>query len=146
MAARFKTSIGHLPPPVAVEAFASLLGKERLNDPIGEVFPTDEEGTVWVLTGITDRSLIHVRVSSVLNGWSWQNLGTVDERQGKDLAATLWPLTALRSLTVDRVIDTAGRSDGPFEWDTNWVVTLSGGDTVSIPSNDSTNQIGRAHV
>lgn len=136
LATTFKTVAAH-PPQTALFAFASLLAGDTLAEAIGESF-TVERRTVWVLTGITDASLIRVHASSACDGWSWREPGSEDQHRGEDLAATLWPLSALRSLKVARVgDDTTGQGDSAFEWDADWVVTLRDGETISLPSSDA---------
>jgi hypothetical protein len=132
----FRTFTMH-PPETAVFAFASLLADDTLAASIGESF-TDAKRTVWVLTGITHASLIRVRASSACDGWSWKYPGSGDQQRGEDVVATLWPLSALRSLKVERVgHDTTGQEDSAFEWDAGWVVTLRDGKTISLPSSDA---------
>jgi hypothetical protein len=132
----FKTPNWH-PPETAVFAFASLLAGDALAAAIGESF-TVEERTVWDLIGITDSSLIRVHASSACDGWSWKRPGSGDQQRGEDLVATLWPLSALRSLKVERVgHDTTGQEDSAFEWDAAWVLTLRDGKTISLPSSDA---------
>ena len=125
------------PPETAVFAFASLLAGDTLAAAIGESF-TVEKRTVWDLIGITDASLIRVHASSACDGWSWKHPGSEDQQRGEDLVATLWPLSALRSLKVARVgHDTTGQEDSAFEWDAAWVLTLRDGKTISLPSSDA---------
>jgi hypothetical protein len=124
------------PPETAVFAFASLLAGDTLAAAIGESF-TVEKRTVWDLIGITDASLIRVHASSACDCWSWTHPGSDDQQRGEDIVATLWPLSALRSLKVARVgHDTTGQKDSAFEWDAAWVVTLLGGEEVSVPASE----------
>jgi len=136
LATTFKTVAAH-PPQTALFAFASLLAGDTLAEAIGESF-TVERRTVWVLTGITDASLIRVHASSACDGWSWKHPGSEDQQRDEDLVATLWPLSALRSLKVARVgHDTTGQEGSAFEWDAAWVVTLLGGEEVSVPASET---------
>lgn len=123
------------PPHTALFAFVSLLADDKLAESIGESF-TDAQGrTVWVLTGITDASLIRVQASSPCDGWSRHKAGSDGERQGEDLEATRWPLSALRSLKVAGVRDTTEPSDNSqYESEAVWVVTLTDGEEVSVPA------------
>jgi len=131
----FRTFTMH-PPETAVFAFASLLAGDTLAAAIGESF-TVENRTVWDLIGITDASLIRVHASSACDGWSWKYPGSEDQQRDEDLVATLWPLSALRSLKVARIgHDTTGQEDSAFEWDAAWVVTLLGGEEVSVPASE----------
>ena len=131
----FRTFTMH-PPETAVFAFASLLAGDTLAAAIGESF-TVENRTVWDLIGITDASLIRVHASSACDGWSWKYPGSEDQQRDEDLVATLWPLSALRSLKVARVgHDTTGQEGSAFEWDAAWVVTLLGGEEVSVPASE----------
>jgi hypothetical protein len=124
-------------PQTALYAFASLLAGDQLADAFGESF-TAAQRTVWVLTGVTDASLIRVRASSACDGWSWQRPGTKDENRGEELEATLWPLSALRSLNVTRVRDTTTWGDhSKYEWEADWAVTLRDGKAISFPSSDA---------
>jgi hypothetical protein len=142
----FRTFTMH-PPETAVFAFASLLAGDPLAAAIGESF-TVEKRTVWDLIGITDARLIRVHASSACEGWSWKHPGSGDQQRGEDLVATLWPLSALRSLTVARVShDTTGQKDSAFEWDADWAVTLLGGETISLPaSTETANRTTREQV
>ena len=137
LAITFKTGDPR-PPQTALYAFASLLADDEIVEAIGESF-TAAQRTVWVLTGVTDASLIHVLASSACDGWSWQEPGTEDQRRGERLEeATLWPLSAVRSLNVARVRDTTEMGDhSRYEWDSDWVVTLRDGKTISLPSSDA---------
>jgi hypothetical protein len=110
-----------------------LLAEEALTQAIGESFTVDSR-TVVVLTGITYTSLIRVRASSTHEGWSWQEPGSDDQQRGEDLTATRWPLSAVRSLHVTRVSGMTGRGDSAFEWEADWVLTLPGGETISLPA------------
>jgi hypothetical protein len=132
LATTFRTSTWQ-PPQMALCAFASLLAEEALTQAIGETF-TAESRTVWVLTGTTYTSLIRVRASSTRDGWSWQEPGSKDQQRGEDLAATRWPLSAVRSLNVARVSGMTARGDSAFEWEADWVLTLPDGETISLPA------------
>jgi hypothetical protein len=132
LATKFRTPAWQ-PPQTAIYAFASLLAEEALTQAIGESF-TVESRTVWVLTGITYTSLIRVRASSTREGWSWHEPGSDDQQRGEDLAATRWPLSTVRSLNVARVSDMTGQGDSAFEWKADWVLTLLGGETISLPA------------
>lgn len=125
------------PPKTALCAFASLLADDKPVEAIGESF-TAAQRTVWVLTGVTEASLISVRASSACNFWSWQWPGSTDERRGEELEATLWPLSALRSLKVTQVRDTTMPGDNSkYEWEADWAVTLRDGKPISFPSSDA---------
>ena len=133
LATTFKTSNRH-PPHTALYAFASLLADDKLAESIGESFTGAEERRVWILTGITDASLIRVCASSAYDGWSWQEPGSEEQQGDEDLAATRWPLAALRSLNVAHVHDATFRGGIEFEWAADWAVTLLGGETISLPA------------
>lgn len=91
--------------------------------------------TVRALTGITDKSLIRVQASSACTSWSWFDPGSEDHLRSEELEATLWPLSALRSLKVSWVRDATAQGDhSQYEWDAAWVVTLLGGQTISLPA------------
>jgi len=136
LAQAFKTGNLH-PPQTALYAFASLLAGDQPVEAIGESF-TAAQRTVWVLTGVTDASLIRVRASSACDYWSWERPGTTDERRGEELEATLWPLSALRSLDVTRVRDTTTWGDhSKYEWEADWAVTLRDGKAISFPTSDA---------
>ena len=125
---------GYRPPMTALWAFASLLADETPVEVIGESFTVGER-TVWVLTGVTDACLISVRASSATRYWSWQVPSSAADRPGEDLEASLWPLSAVRSLKVTRVRDTTERGDNSkFEWEAGWTVTLRDGKVLSFPS------------
>jgi hypothetical protein len=132
LAITFKTGDPR-PPQTALYAFASLLADDEIVEAIGESF-TAAQRTVWVLTGVTDASLIHVLASSACDGWSWQEPGTEDQRRGERLEeSTLWPLSALPSLEVARVRDTTARGDhSRYEWEADWVVTLRDAKKISL--------------
>jgi hypothetical protein len=136
LAKRFKTYDPH-PPLTALCAFASLLADDELVEAIGESF-TAEQRAVWVLTGVTDASLIRVRASSACDRWSWERPGTRDEHRDEKSEATLWPLSAVRSLNVTRVRDTTEPGDnGKYEWEADRALTLRGGEVISFPSSDA---------
>jgi hypothetical protein len=137
LAQTFKTLNRH-PPQHALFAFASLLADDKLAESIGESFTDAQDRTVWVLTGITDASLIRVRASSAHDGWSWQEPGSKDQQRDEDLAATRWPLAALRSLNVAHVQDATFQGDSEFEWDADWAVSLLGGEMISLPASTAT--------
>lgn len=136
MAQPFKTGNLH-PPRTALTAFASLLADDEPVQVIGESFSAAER-TVWVLTGVTHASLIRVHASSACEYWSWERPGATDEREGEELEATLWPLSAVRSLNVTRVRDTTTWGDNSsYEWEADWAVTLRDGKVISFPSSDA---------
>lgn len=122
------------PPQTALYAFAALQADDALTESIGERFTVNGR-TVWALTGITDKSLIRVQASSACESWSWLSPGSEEDRKGEDLGATLWPLSALRSLKVAGVRDATWQGDSRQHlYDAAWVVTLRGGDEVSLPA------------
>jgi hypothetical protein len=124
------------PPQTALYAFAALQADDALTESIGERFTVNGR-TVWALTGITDKSLIRVQASSACESWSWSEKGTEEDRQGEVLEATLWPLSAVRSLKVSGVRDTTWEVGSvQFEYDAAWAVTLRGGDEVSVPASE----------
>lgn len=128
-----------LPPRSALFAVASLLADHTLAESIGELFTDAQDRTVWVLTGITDASLIRVRASSSREGWSWSEPGSEDQQRGERMEeATRRPLSDLRSLDVARVgDDTSGYEDGGVEWDTEWIVRLRDDRNIRLPSPDA---------
>lgn len=127
-------SVYRKPPQTALYAFASLCAEDKIVGTIGETFTADQR-TVWVLTGVTDTSLIRVQASSACENWCWEWPGKTPEREGEQLEATLWPLSAVRSLNVTRVHDTTTRGDNSqYGWETDWAVTMRDGKTISIPS------------
>ena len=136
LATTFKTSNRH-PPHTALYAFASLLADDKLAESVGESFTDAEERRVWVLTGITDASLIRVCASSAYDGWSWQEPGSEDQQRNEDLAATRWPLAALRSLNVVHVQDATFPGDSAYGWSADWCVTMRDGETIRLPSSDA---------
>jgi hypothetical protein len=135
LAETFNASNRH-PPQTALYAFAALLADGGLIESIGECFTVNAR-TVWALTGITDKSLIRVQASSACDSWGWSEKGTEEDRQGEVLEATLWPLSAVRSLKVSGVRDTTWEVGSvQFEYDAAWAVTLRGGDEVSVPASE----------
>jgi hypothetical protein len=146
LAQRFSTTAGH-PPRTAIYAFAALLADDKLGEAIGESF-TAEAREIWVLTGITDASLIHVHASSACIGWGWEEPGSEEDVRGEEVEATLHLLTAIRSFKVARIHSTGGPQDhNEYHWDAAWTVTLRDGETISLPASElASNHRGRDRV